>query len=177
MKPGTILRCDIQLEDEDQDLANLSPVFASIPNLHVAKFNRKLIRNKSEAYCPPRRLHEAFGQLDDTTAHDKMQQFRKQEGAKTDEILWGGQTWILVTGAGKKSQNVVFLLPAGITTNNRAGLVTYGDVSRTQLEGDNTTVSDSIAPRDSANKIVQLIDSQKRLSFAPLDQCRSFFVG
>lgn len=100
IKPGTVLRCDIHLEEKGEDLVDLSPIFASVPNLHVAKFNRKLPKDSSRAYCPPRRLHEAFGYLDRTAAHDKMQQFRQNEGAKTNEILWGGQTWILVTKAG-----------------------------------------------------------------------------
>lgn len=58
----------------------------------------------------------------------------------------------------------------------KPGLITYGDVSRSQLESDSITVSDPVPSKDSANQIVQLIDNQNRLSFAPLEQCRSFFV-
>lgn len=102
IKPGTVLRCDIEVEGELG--LNTSVTFASVADLHAAKLNRKKLYSPKETESQvshPRRLCEAFGRLDQSMDQDRMQHFRGHEGSKEDEILWVGQTWLLITSAGE----------------------------------------------------------------------------
>jgi hypothetical protein len=93
IKPGTVLRCDMEHEEE----LGVSAIFVSVPNSHPGS-SAKFSTTKFE-----QRLCEAFCPFVASPDQDKNQQFRKHEGAKLDQVLWVRQTWILVSRSGKPS--------------------------------------------------------------------------
>ena len=92
IKPGTVLRCDGDPEEDEHE----SVVFASIPNLHSNPYdNATSPRRASEGICPERKLHDAFGSL---STHHEQRKGRFALDGRHQHDLWVRQTWILVTG-------------------------------------------------------------------------------
>ncbi len=112
IKPGTTLRCD----SDPKEKHGLSAIFTSIPHLHTGSFKHASGPQTGEGVCPERRLHEAFDQLNTSLDRDKNQQFRLHEGSVADQILWCGQTWLLVTASGMRGR------PPASNRETRAGL-------------------------------------------------------
>lgn len=96
IKTGTVIRCDVDSDGK----TNASALFVSIPQIQVDSFNRTSNVQLRKGVCLPRRLHEMFHPYDTSLTRDKNQLFRSHEGAQSDEVLWIGDTWVLIIDSG-----------------------------------------------------------------------------
>ncbi|KAH7129253.1 hypothetical protein EDB81DRAFT_140310 [Dactylonectria macrodidyma] len=121
IKTGTVIRCDVDSDGK----TNASALFVSIPQLQVDSFNRTTNVQLRKGICLPRRLHEMFHPYDTSLTRDKNQLFRSHEGAQSDEVLWIGDTWVLIIDS--------------------VGILTYGSKHRQTYLSDNIEIRDHLS--------------------------------
>ncbi|KAF6815109.1 hypothetical protein CPLU01_14228 [Colletotrichum plurivorum] len=149
IKPGTALRCDTRPGEE----APASVTFVSVPYLYADSFKSTPANYQASENCLPRRLHEALSRLG-SAEQDKRQHFRQNEGRSTGQVLWIGQIWILLSAS---------------------SLLTYGTVAREDLEGDTITIRDLQSSNEKEDRVIRVMDEDRRLFYLPADKCRSFY--
>ncbi|SPO00272.1 uncharacterized protein DNG_03117 [Cephalotrichum gorgonifer] len=150
IRPATILRCDTKVGETPA----ASAIFVSIPYLSPGPYKGGPDTSKSEGICPPRRLHEAFNMLSASTDRDKDQEFRRNEGQATDQVLWVRQVWMLIT---------------------ESGLLTYGNISRKDLEGNSIAVREPTGQGKEGETVIQFMDEERKLYYSLLSNCKSFY--
>lgn len=57
------------------------------------------------------------------------------------------------------------------------GLITYGTVSREVLEGDNIAIRDQKSNNEKEDRVIQIMDENRRLFYLPAEKCQSFYVS
>ncbi|KAK1845040.1 hypothetical protein CCHR01_12307 [Colletotrichum chrysophilum] len=149
IKPGTVLRCDTKPGEK----VPASVTFMSVPYLYADSFKSPQRKYHADDTCLPRRLHEALSSLG-SADEDKRQHFRRNEGQAKHQVLWIGQTWIIV-GA--------------------SSLLTYGTIPRENLEGDSIAIRDQRTNDEEEDCVIQIMDQDRRLFYLPADKCKSFY--
>ncbi|GAB1313552.1 hypothetical protein MFIFM68171_03762 [Madurella fahalii] len=147
IKPGTVLRCDGNLEEDEHE----SVIFASIPNLHSNPYDIATARRASEGICPERRLHDAFGSL---SIHYEQNKGRFALEGRHRHDLWVRQTWILVTGS------CVF---------------TYGSFLLDVLQGQTIAILDEALLDTDGSGGIQIVDDDRRLFYIPSANLKSYY--
>lgn len=171
IKPGTVLRCDTRPDEEFP----ATVTFASVPYLYADFFKSTMIHCQGTENCLPRRLHEALGRLG-SAEQDKKQHFRQNEGRNTGQVLWIGQTWILLSASSKQALISVEIYRSK-QLRTETGLLTYGTVDREVLEGDTIIIRDLQSSNGEEDRVIRIIDENRRLFYLPADKCRSFYVS
>ncbi|KAI1771541.1 hypothetical protein F4818DRAFT_206615 [Hypoxylon cercidicola] len=150
IRPGTVIRCDT---DHAEDTFE-SALFVALPHLHANPYNGQS-PPKEEGFCRERKLHDAFDQFGAADfSHEKGWYTRHNLGSDRNQIFWVGQVWLLLVG-----QN----------------FLTYGNVPIDALEAGNITVQDDIVHAEDGDRIIQIVDEERRLFYIPSSKCKSFY--
>lgn len=56
------------------------------------------------------------------------------------------------------------------------GFLTYGNVSLDTLQAGNITIQDDIVHAEDGDRIIQIVDQERRLFYIPSSKCKSFYV-
>ncbi|KAI1073920.1 hypothetical protein F5B20DRAFT_477636 [Whalleya microplaca] len=137
------------------------PNITPAPGIKVAQSERDQMTwfrpfQKGEAICRDRKLHEAFDRISTTNfGQEKGWYSRRDGGLGRNQVLWVRQTWILLAG-----QNIL----------------TYGSFSKDVLEASNITIQDEISHADDGDRIIQIMDQDRRLFYIRSSKCKSFYV-
>ncbi|KAI6080998.1 hypothetical protein F4821DRAFT_40137 [Hypoxylon rubiginosum] len=152
IRPGTVIRCDT---DPTEDRFE-SALFVALPHLRAQPYNGRS-SPKGVGFCRERRLHDAFDQYSSVNLsinQEKGWYSRHDLGSDRNQIFWVGQVWLLLVGQ---------------------SLLTYGSVSVDELEAGNITVQDEIIHAENGDRIIQIVDQDRRLFYIPSSKCKSFY--
>ncbi|KAL6412077.1 hypothetical protein AUP68_04459 [Ilyonectria robusta] len=150
IKTGTVIRCDVDADGK----TNASALFVSVPQLQADSFNRTSNVQLRSGICLPRRLHEMSHPYDTSLIRDKNQLFRSHEGAQSDEVLWIGDTWVLIIDS--------------------VGILTYGSKRRQTYLSDNIEIRD---PRSSQveERTIHVTHPDGQQFQIPFEACQTFY--
>ncbi|GJC97365.1 Mg2+ transporter [Colletotrichum higginsianum] len=98
-------------------------------------------------------MHDALSRLG-SAEQDRRQHFHQNEGRSKNQVLWIGQIWMIVGGS---------------------SLITYGTVSREVLEGDSIAIRDQKSNNEKEDRVIQIMDENRRLFYLPVEKCKSFY--
>ncbi|KAH6842266.1 hypothetical protein B0I37DRAFT_356367 [Chaetomium sp. MPI-CAGE-AT-0009] len=146
IKPGTVLRCDGDVEEDHE-----SALFVSVPSLHSIPYDNATAQKGAMGICPERKLRDAFGSLG---THYEQGKNRFAVDGRHELDLWVRQTWILVTSC---------------------CIFTYGSFSLDTLQGQTITVLDEILPDTDSSGGIQIVDDDRRLFYIPSANRKSYY--
>ncbi|KAJ8129697.1 hypothetical protein O1611_g3932 [Lasiodiplodia mahajangana] len=147
IKPGTVLRCDPDIEEGFS-----SVLFISLPTLHSGPYDGPLL--KGEGICHGRKLQEALDQIGMPFVYGGGWFSKRTQMAQTNQPLWVRQMWILIAGS---------------------SILTYSNYPEETLITDNITIRGSLPETEDGGRLIQVMDQNRRLLFIPLAKCKSFF--
>ena len=167
------MRCDV----EGGASTTATVTFLSVPYLYADSFGRSFKKLNTKGACVPRRLHEAFYPFDTSLERDKNQIFKQQEGSNNNQVLWIGETWILIVGSGScYSLYTTTRSLLVLTVHKLVGVFTYGGTSQPEALCDHIEMRDAPVENKDAERKVQV--SMGKLQFQiPLGSCETFFVS
>lgn len=173
IRPGTVIRCDT---DPTEDRFE-SALFVALPHLRAQPYNGRS-SPKGVGFCRERRLHDAFDQYSSVNLsinQEKGWYSRHDLGSDRNQIFWVGQVWLLLVGQSMSTlPNRIYY---GKSNLHVLGLLTYGSVSVDELEAGNITVQDEIIHAENGDRIIQIVDQDRRLFYIPSSKCKSFYVS
>lgn len=172
VQPGTVLRCDV--DSGGKTVA--SAIFASIPQVQVDSFARKINVKFRKGVCVPRRLHETFNPYDTSFERDKNQIFRKEDGATADNILWVCETWVLIVDSGIFLEILSYSNGEATDTFFIVHVFTYGDPRRRPALQDNIDIREQFA-KGSGERFVHVTTPEHLQFQIPVERCETFFVS
>jgi hypothetical protein len=153
IEPGTVLRSD-GTDRSHRDQPDLSAIFISFPYLDVGKW-RPPDPPKDEAMHLPRGLFQSSYTQDNALSRDGEQMFRNFRGIKTDQFLRVPQLWVLIL----QSKTIITCGPSALA-----------DMFTEHIE---FVDEETLLARGPS--LVQVTDFHRRVSYIPIEQCRTFF--
>jgi hypothetical protein len=152
IEPGTVLRSD-GTDRNRRDQPDLSAIFISFPYLDIGKW-RPPGPPKDESLHLPRGLFQSSYTQETASNRDGEQMFRKFKGIKADQFLRVPQLWVLVL----QSKTIITCGPSALP-ETFAEHVEFVDEEALLVNGPS---------------LVQVTDFLRRVTYLPVDQCRTF---